>query len=189
MRGYQINKALLAQLRLKFYNYFLNQKLKTLSIDRKPICFEDARTVAILFDASSPENQVTVSNYKKRLRGMGKKVEVMAFVNNKDQQNTNYVFKHFNKKNLNWYFHPTGSTISQFINEPYDILMCLHTNPVLPLEYISALSKAHLRVGPYYEDKTFCYDLMIDNMDDDDLNNFIGQIDNVLKIINRKDDF
>lgn len=174
------------KIQLRLYQYFLQQKIKHLSVKRQAINFDKARRIGILFDATDQANEQLISRYKKKLQDSGKQVEVLAFVDDKLEHDQTTLFKYFNRKNLSWTLQPTGSTVEQFIQTPYDILLNLHINSVPALEYVSALSQAHLRVGQFRNDSEYCYDLMIDIPAGDSLGNFIAQADSLLKKINKQ---
>ena len=162
--------SFLEQLQLRLYNYFLRQKLKKNKVERNAVNFDAAKRIGILFDATNPENETVVNRYKRNLQNNGKQVDMLAYVDDKQEHDTT-LFKYFNRKNLSWTLEPTGTLVEQFIQTPFDILLNLHINTVPPLEYVSALSKAHLRVGQFRDSKEYCYDLMIDIPEGDSLNN------------------
>ena len=174
----------LDDVRLKAYHYYLEKKLDTASVSRKSISFEKARNIGILLDATNRENQVFADKYRDQLRKMGKKVNVLAYFNDSLTHN-NILFDYFNNKNLNWYYQPKSKKVEDFMNTTFDVLISLHLDESPPLEFISAMSKAHMRVGQYREEREFCYDLMIDINDNPDLDKFVNQVDLYLKIINR----
>ena len=90
--------------------------------------------------------------------------------------------KYFNLKNIDWAYRPNGEDVSNFIQQSFDLLINLETTTKSSSEYIAALSKANLRIGPYTEN-TFCYDLMIDT-GNKDLDHFIKEIERVLQKTN-----
>lgn len=173
------------RLQLRLYNYFLQQKLKRNKIERNAVNFNKAKRIGILFDATDPSNEAVVNRYKQNLQNNGKQVDMLAYVDDKQEHDTT-LFKYFNRKNLSWTLQPTGTIVEQFMQTPFDILLNLHIDTVPPLEYVSALSKAQLRVGQFRDSKEYCYDLMIDIPEGDSLNNYIGQIDALLKTINKQ---
>ncbi|MEM7101970.1 MAG: hypothetical protein AAF502_02490 [Bacteroidota bacterium] len=168
------------------HRYILGQRMKHLKVQRESKNFADARRIGILFDASRPENQVFVNEYRETLIKQDKKVEILGYFDDKQPHN-NVIFKYFNKKNLTWFWIPKSKDVEAFINTPFDILISLHLQPAPQLEYVSALSKAHMRVGLFRDDKQHCYDLMIDNPESQDLKTFTKQVDYLLNIINRDD--
>lgn len=173
---------LFRNLRLRWHDYMLKQRLKQLTVERSSIRFEKANRIGILFDATNLDNQVFVENYVQNMRKIGKQVSLLAFVDD-NQEHNNFPFKYYNHKHLSWYEHPNSSDVNQFIETKFDILISLHIHDVQSLEYISALSHAKMRVGKYDESKIDAYDLMIDNSNNNDLQHFIQQVDKHLKIL------
>jgi hypothetical protein len=173
---------LFRNLRLRWHDYMLRKKMERLSLKRTSIRFEKSKRIGILFDATNLDNRVFVENYVQLLRKAEKRVDIMAFVDD-EQKHDNLPFKYFNTKSLSWYEHPNTSEVEDFINIPFDILLSIHLHSVKSLEYISTLSHASMRVGKYDESKIDCYDLMIDNAQNDNLQHFIQQIDKHLKIM------
>jgi len=168
----------------RIHQHFLQQKMKkNAKVEHYSIEFTKAKRIGILYDATESESHGVVASYRQNLLNDGKQVEMLAYIDDK-QDHDQELFKYFNRKNLSWTLEPKGNEIEQFINTPFDILLSLHIHPIQPLEYISILSKAHLRVGQYREDAIKCYDLMIDIADKDSLNNFIGKVDYMIKRIN-----
>jgi hypothetical protein len=162
------------QARIRIHNRFLKKELLSSRINRSSFFMDSAATVGILFDGTEPEERSIVLDFAKKLEGEGKKVRLLAFFDN-HLNSENFTFKHFNRKEMDWVFRPKTATVREFAEQPFDLLINLSRKPVLPLEYISALSKAKFRVGPVTE-KTFCYDLMIESPHGKDLSDFIRQI-------------
>ena len=166
----------------RLQDYLLERKISQTSVQRHPMPYADSRSIGILFDASLPPNRIAVTNYAKSLKKKGKKVELLAFYNAKKPE-PNFTFRQFTQKDLNFLRRPGGTAIDHFMLNPFDVLINLFLNEEPALEYISALSQAHLRVGPYTE-RTYCYDLMIDTPDRQDLSRFIEQVETLLNKMN-----
>ena len=168
-------------IKLFFHNYFLNKqlRLRKSSNARKAISNSSAKNIGILFDATSLETRNIVEQYAGELKTQGKKVKLLGFFNNKTES-TNFTFPHFNRKKIDWALRPIGNEVQHFIKEPFDILINADTETKTYSEYIAALSHASLRVGPYTHN-TFCYDLMIDTKEANDLRFFIRNIEQLLE--------
>ncbi len=149
-------------------------KIRNRNITRYPVSFEQARTVGLLFDATDPQDRNTVRQYAEELKNKGKEVTLFAFLQ-ENESNSNFPFKHFTKKDLNWFQYPNDEAINDFINQPFDFLINLYLEQQPALEYVSGLSKAQLRVGPYSE-KLHCYDLMIDTARQPNLDFFVKHV-------------
>ena len=56
-------------------------------------------------------------------------------------------YKHFTEKDLNWKAEVTEPSFHNFLNEPFDLLICYFNKPDCILEYVTLLSKATFKVG------------------------------------------
>jgi hypothetical protein len=178
--------SFLNQLQARFHDYFLQKKMKKSKAERYSMSFEKAKRIGILFDATNPDNAAVISSYRDSLKSKGKQVEILAYINDKEDHDQSSYFNYFNKRQLTWSLEPKSNEIEQFMTTPFDILLGLHIEGVQPLEYIAALSNAHLRVGQYREGKEYCYDLIIDTPKNDNLKNFVGQVDYYIKNMNKE---
>lgn len=151
---------------------------------RPIVPFESASTVGLLFEATDLDKREIVLAYAKKLRKKGKKVKLLGYFNN-HIDNSNFTFRHFNRKDIDWALRPTGKEVTEFLQHKLDVFINLSTETKSYTEYIAALVNAPLRVGPCTE-HTFCYDLMIDLAGKKTLNAFIQQVEQLLKITNTR---
>lgn len=178
--------SFLRNIQLRLHYYRLNSKMKRSAVERYSMSFDKAKSIGILYDATQPDNEAIVKKYRKNLQQSGKKVEMLAYVHEpQDATDESHQVHYLHRKQLTWSLEPKGSIVEQFINTPFDILLGLHIESSQPLEYIAALSKAHLRVGQYRDSREYCYDLIIDTPQNDNLQNFIGQVDYYIKNLNK----
>ena len=161
--------------------YFLQKMIRKIDLRRHTVTYDSAQSIGILFDATELNHRETVIQFLKDLKSRNKKVKLLGFFNNK-QEVSNFPFKAFNKNDTDWLMRPKGEAVENFMATTFDLLIGIYEGNNLPLEYIAALSKAHLRVGPY-TDNTYCYDLMIDT-NKRDLKNYIKQVEFYLKKMN-----
>lgn len=166
----------------QLHDYFLEKELRLLNRNKQPIGFDQAQSIGILFDATEPATRALVKSYVEDLQAIGKEVSLMAFLDEPNQQ-PNFTFKHFSRKELDWLLRPQGQQVETFINTPFDYLINLYQERKKPLEYISIFSKAHLRVGTYSAEKD-CFDLMIETQQEHNLPHFVKQLDYFLKRLN-----
>ncbi len=164
------------------HNHLLQKKLTTHNITRQPKGFDEAQSIGILFDATDPQERQIVKHYANFLSKKGKNIQLLAFLNAEKVQN-NFTFKHFSNKELDWALRPISQVTADFINTPFDFLINVYKGRSIPLEYISSLSKAHIRVGPY-TDKKNCFDLMIETHEQNDLGYFVKQLEYFLSRMN-----
>lgn len=174
--------SIISKVKSHFFETHLKQKLSQTKASRTSVEFEMAESIGILFDATEPSNRNKVIAYAQKLIKNGKKVNLLGFVNNK-QKELSFSFKYFTLNEVNWKMIPQGNDVNQFINKKFNILISLCFGKIHPIEYISALSKANLRVGPFSENPN-CYDLMIDTPPSKGIDHLIKQVDFYLNRIN-----
>jgi hypothetical protein len=171
--------GLIKNIRLRFHRYFLQKEYQKRSRDPKSVNWGDAKNIGILFNATELRDRQTVTRYKEQLKNDGKQVKLLGFFDS-DQRNPNFTFRHFNRKQLDWALRPRTRDVKTFIDTPFDLFLNVEPLTKLHSEYIAALSRAHLKVGPV-TDNTECYDLMIEPADQRNVEAFIKQIESLLK--------
>lgn len=181
--------SIITNIKTKLGNLFLGKEKD--AVQRTPmfINLSDARTVGILFEAGSQEDFELVKRYVLYLREMRKKVKVIGYYNSKEVPQMTYSkleYDFFAQKQLNWHMKPMDVSVSNFINEEYDILIDLNINDHFPLKYIAALSKAKCKVGRAYPGSEKLYDLAIEQEEGKSLKHFLRQVDTYLLMINKR---
>lgn len=121
---------------------------------------KSAASIGILFDATELPAREVVLEYAEQLRKLGKRVSLLGYFDDA-ADSENYAFKFFNRKQMDWALRPNTEDVRDFIAQEFDLLLNIDPVSKVHTEYIAALSKAKLRVGPSTS-HTYCYDLMID---------------------------
>ncbi len=131
---------------------------------RKEVCnLESAKSIGILYDASSEEQINLVRPFVSFFFDLKKDVKALGFVNAKELSYCHVPklqYDFFYKKDLNWYYKPQNYIIDNFIKKEHDILINLTDSSVIPIKYLVASSLAHFKIG-IYEENYEIYDLMI----------------------------
>ncbi len=174
--------SIISKIRSYFFETHLNQKLSQIKVNRASVEFDMAESIGILFDATDASNRNKVMAYAQSMIKNGKKVSLLGFARNK-QKDLSFSFKYFTLNEVNWKMIPESPEINQFMNKKFDILINLYLGKNNQIEYISALSKANLRVGPFSENSN-CFDLMIDIPNNKGIDHLIKQVDFFLNRIN-----
>lgn len=178
-------KSFFQRIRLFFFWYFFKDQLKkkkTATSSKSKVNLEKAKSIGILFDATDLSQRQTVLNYAEKLKNQRKQVKLLGFFDNRLKDN-NFTFRHFNRTNIDWAMRPKGEMVNEFLNQKFDLLLHINMETNLHSEYISALSNASFKVGPV-TDHVFCYDLMIDMPNEQNLSKFISQMEGLLKKTN-----
>ncbi|MEM8906279.1 MAG: hypothetical protein AAGD05_00420 [Bacteroidota bacterium] len=174
--------SILKKWQAQLHDRFLDKQSRLLHRPKQSISFAEAQLIGILFEATAPAERKIALDYAETLKQKGKTVKLLAFLDEAEQQ-ANFTFKHFSRKELDWLLRPKATQVDEFINTPFDYLINLYQSRKKPLEFISVLSKAHLRVGTYPAEKD-CFDLMIETRAEHNLPHFVKQLDYFLKKMN-----
>ena len=169
--------------------YLFRKEIKFTQRERAVVGFGDAKKIGILYDATTKSNYELVKEYLRKIRNQQKEVKALGFIDSKKFPPDQFVklgMDFFTREHLNWYLTPDSRVTDNFVNENFDILISLNIEKCFPLQYISAFSKAKYRVGNYGNGSEVFYDLMINLKPEDDLKNFIEQVDYYINLINTK---
>jgi len=165
-----------------FFKSHLNNKLAQIKSNRTSVDFDFAESIGILFDATDAKHRTKVRDYAQSLIRNGKHVKLLGFINSKEKE-LSFPFSFFSQREVSWKMIPESPEVDKFLKNDFDILINLYLGKNNPIEYISAVSKANLRVGPY-SDNTNSFDLIIDTPIGTDLEHLIKQVNFFLNRIN-----
>jgi hypothetical protein len=161
------------------------QLAKPSSFLKKRVNINSATTIGILFDATSLDTRQTALQYADQLKKQRKKVKLLGYFDVKQDKNASHAFPFFDKKHLDWRSIPRGKEVDFFLQHNFDIFVFL--NPITShySEYIAALAKASLKVGPVSSELD-CYDLMLGVKNKADMKEFIKQLQLLLQKTNQE---
>jgi hypothetical protein len=148
---------------------------------------QEAQRIGILYTLNEMPDYERVSDFVAKLQIDHKEVEALGFVKNKNLVQRflpKLSFGFFSKRDLTWFYKPIHTQVRYFIEKEFDLLIDLSLQDSFPLKYISGLSNALLRVGKFSEENTAYYDLMIDTKSTMTSDEYLGQIQHYLTIIN-----
>lgn len=177
-------------IKLAIGRYMILKSLDYTKAQREAISFSGAKKIGILYNASDIRDYEMVKNYVKNIRAMQKDVTALGYVDKKELPENRFAklgMDFFTRKHLNWFYKPNNTTVSNFINEEFDILITLNIDKSLPLYYITAVSKAKFRVGKFDKKSVNYHDMMIAvKKENDNLEHLLEQVDYYINLINRK---
>jgi hypothetical protein len=158
----------------------LQRGLKNRSVPKgkSKVNLKNARSIGILFDATSIDERNRLLKYAEQLKKQGKKVHLLAYVDELMELES-LSFPAYNTKGLRWDGIPKAENVLEFIDQSFDLLFHISSTTSPHEAYITALSKAQLRVGPH-TDCTDCYDLMIGLSAKAGMDQFIRQMELLL---------
>lgn len=123
-------------------------------------------------------NEIKKNHGQKRMLALGYLDEKLAPAFLSHGLNTDY----FLKKEVNWYGRPNSKAVSNFVSQPFDILIDLTDYDCVPLRFVLGESKAKFKVGKYSELNEPYYDLLI-SVHDNSWNHYMEQVDKYIGMI------
>lgn len=159
-------------------SYSIKKALKQKS-KREFINLDKAKTAGILISNLKNDHK-SLELLTKALKEKGLKTTVLSFLKDKEVFNYNLSNVPFSNKDINWLGQIKSQEIKNFINSPFDYLICLNTSPFLPFENILAHSKAKCRVGIQHSENSNCYEVSIGLSD---VNNSIKLPSEIMKYL------
>ena len=171
------------RLRHKLHDRFLEKAVNQLSQSHRSLAFSDIRGVGVLFDAEKLTHFKQSKALINQLKEQKKQVRVLGYFKGK-HDHSNLEYRTFGQKDLDWYLRPKGFEIEEFNRHKIDVLINCCLSPELPLEYLSATSKAEFRIGPFTQN-SHCYDLMLDVPDPEDIEHYLHRVEFFLNHLNQ----
>ncbi|MBD09251.1 MAG: hypothetical protein CMC68_00630 [Flavobacteriaceae bacterium] len=159
----------------KYVNNLLAERKASVNNDK-------VHTVAVLLNASEFHEFEVFRVYFKELGLNSPKNNIVAFTLD-DKLDHNKWNTHYSPKDFGWKGKVNNQDLEDFLNEPYDLLICYFKNETLLLDYMTAASKAKFKVGISNYDERL-YDLIID-VELKDINIFKQELKKYLNILKK----
>ena len=166
----------------------LGKLTKSLKRQRQIYNLTTARHIGMVFNLTDYKVFDAVIGLKSMLERIPITVEVIGYYNDKEIPQL-YIMakgiKIFSKVELNWYKKPESPLVSEFIAKDFDILIDLTQEEVLPLRWVSTLSKAKFKVGAlnYFNNP---FDLIVTIDKSLGLEYLTQQVYNTLEVLNNR---
>ncbi len=178
--------SLLQNVREYFKKSTLKKELqKRGNFIKKKVNIQSAKSIGILFDATSLDRRQAILQYADRLKKQRKKVFLLGYFDVKQSDGASHDFKFFDKKSINWMQAPKGDAVDFFLQQNFDIFVFLNPTTTTYSEYIAALTKANLKVGPISTEME-AYDLMLSVKNQTSIKDFIQHMEAILKKTNKE---
>ena len=171
----------------KIGKYVFQRDLKHNKRHKSVYNLEDAKSIGILFEATTKEQVKEVKPLIDYFFKLKKDVKAFGYVNSKQFDECHIPklqYDFFNKKDLNWYYKPQNYIIDNFVKKEYDILINLCDSSCIPIKYLVASSIAHFKIGQHEEGYEI-YDLMIALKEDKSMEKLMHEIKYYINLINK----
>jgi len=152
--------------------------------------FKTVRNIGIVWDATRPAEFTCLNRFHQKMQDLKIDVTILGYYPGKDlpDQYTAIRYLRCIKNNeVNSFYHPYSSETRSFINNQFDILIDINFEKLIPLLYLTSLSRARLKVG--LSDNSTAespFDLMLEIKKPVDIDTYLVQVIQYLEMI--KDD-
>ncbi len=162
----------------KYRSWRIRKESSKYNVSRSFTPVKHARTMALLYDADSEQHEALIKKLKAFCETNHLRFTSFGYFD--DKELNTHLIPHSNadffcNKHLDFFKIPHKTEFQRFTSEKYDYLLNLYDKPCLPLLGVSALSEAKFRIGPYWPDYGFCFDLML-QADETDLMRFTDEL-------------
>ena len=173
--------------RLKINQFLFLRELK-LNQRVKSVCnIDEAKSIGILYDATSEENINKIKPFVSYFFELRKDVKALGYVNDKKLSychTPKLQYDFFYQKDLNWFYKPQNYIIDNFVKRDYAILINLCDSSCIPIKYLVAKSIARFKIG-MYEENFDIYDLMIELKKEKSILKLMDEIKHYINLINK----
>ena len=142
---------------------------------RKSRNYRQVRHIGLLFVMSSLHEFELIKTFEKKLRKDGKEIKVLSYLP-PDIENFDFRYDFFTQKDFSFFGGVQAANIGQFLEQPFDLLICLDREPNMYIEYLIAASAASFRIGPHINQREYLFELMIQIAEERDLSELINQV-------------
>jgi len=170
----------------KVGKWVFQRELQTNSRTKEVCNLDDAKSIGILYDATSEQQIRIIKPFVAYFFDLKKDIKALGYVNSKELSychTPKLQYDFFYQKDLNWYYKPQNYIIDNFIKKEYDILINLCDSNTIPIKYLVASSIAHFKIGIHEEDYEI-YDLMISLKEDKSMEKLMNEIKHYINLIN-----
>ena len=176
-----------SDLKKKAGRYFLSKKKKGKKVVETKN-FALSSSIGLLFKSDSESDFILVKQFRKHLQGEYgiQKVEALGWIDTKDLPDyavSQRGFRFLTKEMVNWHFEPSGDDYKSFIDTPFDILIDLSFEEVLPLRFALDNSRANMKVGRFDETSYKHYNLTLNLPENALMDEYLKQMDKYLNVI------
>jgi len=172
----------------KIGNSILTRLLKKKSRNKKFHNFASAKSIGVIFNATTPDSYQNSKNFIEQLKNSHNTVEGLGYtkkrkINGLANTAAQDGLKVFSIRERNWYQKPTNRVVNEFSQNQYDMLIDLSLEQEFSVKYIMGTTNAEFKVGHEMVSNEMIYDFVLDMKERNELPFYIDQIKHYLKNI------
>jgi hypothetical protein len=164
--------------------------LKKIARTRRKVYYSNIRMVkniGIVWDASMPDDFACISRFYQKMHERNIEVSILGYFPGKILPNQYTAVRYMTcirKREINIFYRPVSSETDSFISRRFDVLIDINFKKIFPLQYISSLSNAGLKIGLFESETTETpFDLMMEIKNPVNVENYLNQVIHYLEMI------
>ena len=149
---------------------------------RTAVDYNHSQKIGLIFTIDDREKHDIIKNFIKLLEQDRKKVQVLAFLPEK-QENHEFLFDYFTKKDVSFWGKYTSELIDRFTVNEFDYLFHIDFESSNFINGILALTKAKCRIGGVHSDDHNLYEMIV-KTPKNDFQKLVNEMYNYTSILN-----
>ena len=179
---------LFRKIRLKIGYFILHNKVARTKRKKYYSNIDQVKNIGIVWDASKTEDFASLTRFYQKMNENKTDVKVIGYFPGNSLPNQYTAIRYLSvikSEELNVFYHPVSAESTSFINKRFDVLIDLNFTKLLPLQYITSLSNAGLKVGIFEPGVKYSpYDLMMELKKPVNVDEYLNQVMHYLGMIN-----
>lgn len=165
-------------LQKKLFNKKISQQLLHKQRGDEP-AKNEVQDIAILLETSDESQYEVVKSSIKNIKKRGKTIHLYQYRDLKSLSEELDSEQLFCKQDFNWYHIATSPKAIQFVQQNFDMLICINPQRKPCLNYLNVSSNAKFKIG-VLPDHIEHYNLMMDTKDTSNISQLFKEIESIL---------
>lgn len=147
----------------------------------------NAHKIAIVWSAENDSDLKIINSFYQEMQKKGVQTDILCYYPGHILPDNLTALRHidcFRRSDLNYFYIPVTPEIIEFINTPYEILIDINFGNHFPLQWISSLSMAELKIGSDDAGNNSFMDITIKLNERKETDYFLEQVKVYLEMIN-----
>lgn len=179
---------LFRNIRLKIGGALLSYKITRTKRKTSYSNITQVKNIGIVWDASLMDDFACLSRFFQKMNEKKTDVKILGYFPGNilpDQYTAIRYLTVIKKEELNIFYHPVSADSNSFVRKQFDVLIDINFKKLLPLQYISSMSHAGLKVGLFEPKiKNSPFDLLMEVKSPVNVEDYLNQVITYLGMIN-----
>ena len=165
----------------------LISKAKRLRRHKRFNSLHNAHKIAMVWSVEKEDDLKIINSFHKEMQKRDIQTDIICYFPGPVLPNNLTALRHINcfkLSDLNYLYIPVSPGIIEFINTQYEILIDINFENRFPLQWITALSVAELKIGTVDSDINNLMDMTFDLSDKKETAYYLEQVKRYLEMIN-----